>query len=190
MARRICALAALAAARAYDWTTPDAGLTPFNCTAYPNPIQVLLADGQSPPYNVSELDLATGEYTKICPNGFPTTKKVNGFALMQYPATGPQGPALADNGCERRGHRGRPGRAPRALRRRLIYIDVEGRFSRDEPERRQRVPGPPRARLSYGRADGRADGRAFVDADGDTVAGADGHAHREPVAGADDVDDD
>ena len=96
MARRlICALAALA--RAYDWTTPDAGLTPFNCTAFPNPIQVLLADGQKAPYNVSELDLATGRYTKICPNGFPTTKAVNGFALMQYPATGPQGPALADN---------------------------------------------------------------------------------------------
>ena len=57
MARRlICALAALA--RAYDWTTPDAGLTPFNCTAFPNPIQVLLADGQKAPYNVSELDLA------------------------------------------------------------------------------------------------------------------------------------
>ena len=92
--RLICALAALASA--YDWTTPDAGLTPFNCTAFPNPIQVLLADGQSAPYNVSELDLATGEYTKICPNGFPTNKKVNGFALMQYPATGPQGPALAD----------------------------------------------------------------------------------------------
>ena len=92
--RLICALAALASA--YDWTTPDAGLTPFNCTAFPNPIQVLLPDGQSPPYDVSELDLATGAYTKICPNGFPTTKKVNGFALMQYPATGPQGPALAD----------------------------------------------------------------------------------------------
>ena len=60
MARRlICALAALA--RAYDWTTPDAGLTPFNCTAFPNPIQVLLPDGQSAPYNVSELDLATGQ---------------------------------------------------------------------------------------------------------------------------------
>ena len=70
MARRlICALAALA--RAYDWTTPDAGLTPFKCTAFPNPIQVLLADGQKAPYNVSELDLATGRYTKICPNGFP-----------------------------------------------------------------------------------------------------------------------
>ena len=94
--RLVCALAALAAARAYDWTTPDEGLTPFNCTAFPNPIQVLLPDGQSPPYDVSELDLATGAYTKICPNGFPTTKKVNGFALMQYPATGPQGPALAD----------------------------------------------------------------------------------------------
>ena len=92
--RLICALAALASA--YDWTTPDAGLTPFNCTAFPNPIQVLLPDGQSAPYNVSELDLATGRYTPICPNGFPTTKKVNGFALMQYPATGPQGPALAD----------------------------------------------------------------------------------------------
>ena len=65
MARRICALAALAAlARAYDWTTPDAGLTPFNCTAFPNPIQVLLPDGQSPPYNVSELDLATGRYVQ------------------------------------------------------------------------------------------------------------------------------
>ena len=93
----IYALAALATARAYDWTTPDAGLTPFNCTAFPNPIQVLLPDGQSAPYNVSELDLATGRYTPICPNGFPTNKKVNGFALMQYPDTGPQGPALADN---------------------------------------------------------------------------------------------
>ena len=59
--RLICALAALASA--YDWTTPDAGLTPFNCTAFPNPIQVLLPDGQSAPYNVSELDLATGRYT-------------------------------------------------------------------------------------------------------------------------------
>ena len=58
--RLVCALAALAAARAYDWTTPDEGLTPFNCTAFPNPIQVLLPDGQSPPYDVSELDLATG----------------------------------------------------------------------------------------------------------------------------------
>ena len=92
--RLICALAALASA--YDWTTPGAGLTPFNCTAFPNPIQVLLADGQSPPYNVSELDLATGRYNKIC--DFPQKNGgVNGFALMQYPDTGPQGPALADN---------------------------------------------------------------------------------------------
>ena len=97
MARLVLYALAALATRAYDWTTPDAGLTPFNCTAFPNPIQVFKADGQSPPYNVSELDLATGRYTPICPNGFPTTKKVNGFALMQYPATGPQGPALADN---------------------------------------------------------------------------------------------
>ena len=66
--RLVCALAALASA--YDWTTPDAGLAPFNCTAFPNPIQVLLADGQSPPYNVSELDLATGRDNKIC--AFPS----------------------------------------------------------------------------------------------------------------------
>ena len=96
MARLVLYTLAALATRAYDWTTPDAGLTPFNCTAFPNPIQVLKAAGQSPPYNVSELDLATGEYTKVCPNGFPTKKEVNGFALMQYPGTGPQ-PSLADN---------------------------------------------------------------------------------------------
>ena len=96
MARLVLYALAALATRAYDWTTPDAGLTPFNCTAFPNPIQVLKAAGQSPPYNVSELDLATGEYTKVCPNGFPTNKEVNGFALMQYPGTGPQ-PSLADN---------------------------------------------------------------------------------------------
>ena len=60
----VCALAALA--RAYDWTTPGEALTPFDCDAYPNPIQGFQADGQSPPYNVSELDLATGRYNKIC----------------------------------------------------------------------------------------------------------------------------
>ena len=79
----VCALAALA--RAYDWTTPGEALTPFDCDAYPNPIQVFQADGQSPPYNVSELDLATGRYNKIC--DFPKNYGgVNGFALMQYPS--------------------------------------------------------------------------------------------------------
>lgn len=56
----------------------------FDCDAYPNPIQVFKADGQTTPYNVSELDLETGRYNKIC--SFPTTENVNGFALMQYPA--------------------------------------------------------------------------------------------------------
>ncbi len=90
----IYALTALAT-RAYDWTTPGDALTPFDCDAYPNPIQVFKADNQNPPYNVSELDLATGKYNKIC--DFP--KKyggVNGFALMQYPDGGPQ-PGLKDN---------------------------------------------------------------------------------------------
>ena len=42
MARLVLYTLAALATRAYDWTTPDAGLTPFNCTAFPNPIQVLL----------------------------------------------------------------------------------------------------------------------------------------------------
>ena len=94
MARLVLYALAALATRAYDWTTPGDALTPFDCDAYPNPIQVFKADNQDPPYNVSELDLATGKYNKIC--DFP--KKyggVNGFALMQYPDTGPQ-PALAD----------------------------------------------------------------------------------------------
>ena len=95
MARLVLYALAALATRAYDWTTPGDALTPFNCTAFPNPIQVLKAAGQSPPYNVSELDLATGRYNKIC--DFPQKNGVNGFALMQYPATGPQGPTLKDN---------------------------------------------------------------------------------------------
>ena len=89
----IYALTALAT-RAYDWTTPGDALTPFDCDAYPNPIQVFKADNQNPPYNVSELDLATGRYNKIC--DFPNNGGVNGFALMQYPDDGPQ-PGLKDN---------------------------------------------------------------------------------------------
>ena len=93
MARLVLyALAALA--RAYDWTTPGQALTKFDCDAYPNPIQVFKADDSNPPYNVSELDLATGKYNKIC--DFPNNGGVNGFALMQYPDGGPQ-PGLKDN---------------------------------------------------------------------------------------------
>ena len=94
MARLVLYALAALATRAYDWTTPGDALTPFNCTAFPNPIQVFKADGQSPPYNVSELDLATGRYNKIC--DFPNNGGVNGFALMQYPDGGPQ-PGLKDN---------------------------------------------------------------------------------------------
>ena len=83
MARLVLyALAALA--RAYDWTTPGQALTKFDCDAYPNPIQVFKADDSNPPYNVSELDLATGKYNKIC--DFP--QKMTGFIQGQAPGPG------------------------------------------------------------------------------------------------------
>ena len=60
MARLVLYALAALATRAYDWTTPGEALTKFDCDAYPNPIQVFKADDSNPPYNVSELDLATG----------------------------------------------------------------------------------------------------------------------------------
>ena len=52
MARLVLYALAALATRAYDWTTPGDALTPFDCDAYPNPIQVFKADNQNPPYNV------------------------------------------------------------------------------------------------------------------------------------------
>ena len=49
MARLVLYALAALATRAYDWTTPGDALTPFDCDAYPNPIQVFKADNQNPP---------------------------------------------------------------------------------------------------------------------------------------------
>ena len=49
---------------------------------------------------------------------------------------------------------------------------MEGRVRGDEPERRQRLPGPRRARLPDARAFVKSHGRAFVKADGRALAQA------------------
>ena len=59
MARLVLYALAALATRAYDWTTPGDALTPFDCDAYPNPIQVFKADNQNPPYKVGVALTAT-----------------------------------------------------------------------------------------------------------------------------------
>ena len=65
MARLVLYALAALATRAYDWTTPGDALTPFDCDAYPNPIQVWQGERQSPPYNVSRYGLRAGRTITI-----------------------------------------------------------------------------------------------------------------------------